>query len=88
MATLNAMPMMPRITKAKPVHACACGCGQPTKGTWHPGHDGRANGWAIRVMREIMTIDEVPANELAGCKIMIARAVKAEAIKASKEKVS
>lgn len=88
MATLTAMPTMPRMSKSKPVHACACGCGMETKGTWHPGHDGRATGWAIRVMRGILTIDEVPANELRGAKIMIDRLNRKAEMEAQASKAS
>lgn len=72
--TMTTLPAMPRASrKPRPTQPCACGCGAPTKGTWHPGHDGRATGWALRVERGVMTIDEVPANERKGCSIMMAR---------------
>lgn len=76
MITLPAMPRTGR--KAKPMHGCACGCGMETRSTWHPGHDGRATGWALRVERGIITIDEVPANERKGCEIMLARRAEAK----------
>lgn len=73
-ANLAALPALPRTgRRAKAIVPCACGCGLGTKSTWHPGHDGRATGWAVRVEREIMGIDEVPANERKGAKIMLAR---------------
>ncbi len=70
----NALPAMPRTgRKAKPHHDCACGCGQQTRSVWFPGHDGRATGWAIRVERGVIKLEEVPANERAGAVIMLER---------------
>ena len=76
--TMPAMPTMPRMTKVKPTKPCACGCGMPTKSTWFPGHDGRAKGWALRVMRGVIGIDEVPSNERAGCELMMSRLADAD----------
>lgn len=76
-----AMPAMPSVKKNRPTRPCACGCGMATKSTWASGHDGRATGWAIRVMRGVLTIDEVPENEREGAKIMLKR----ELDKAAKE---
>ena len=73
MTKMIAMPPMPTAKKNKPSRPCACGCGQATKSIWASGHDGRATGWAIRVKRGYMTLDEVPANERQGAEIMIAR---------------
>lgn len=78
--TLTAMPTMPKMRKAKPTRPCVCGCGQPTKGMWFPGHDGRAKGWALRVMRNVITIDDVPINERAGCELMMARLAESDAV--------
>lgn len=81
---MTTMPAMPKAKRNKPTRPCACGCGHPTKGTWASGHDGRATGWALRVTRGTMKLEEVPANELAGCKIMLAKAAaKAKVAKAS-----
>lgn len=72
--TMVSLPAMPRSgRRARAIVPCACGCGLGTKSVWHPGHDGRATGWAVRVERGIMEIDEVPANERKGAKIMLAR---------------
>lgn len=72
MAKLPAMPRAAKSRKAKPEVDCACGCGSTTKGTWAPGHDARAKAWAIRVERDIITIDQVPANERKGAERVIA----------------
>lgn len=77
-----AMPPLPKMTsarvaterKAKPVRDCACGCGTQTKSEWAPGHDARARGWAIRIQRGIITIDQVPVNEQAGANLMLSGA--------------
>lgn len=82
--TMPMMPAMPKNAKSKPSHACACGCGMLTKAMWHPGHDGRATGWAIRVERNIINIDEVPANERKGAELMLARRKAAAAIEVRK----
>lgn len=66
----STMPAMPSMRKAKATRACACGCGAPTQATWHPGHDGRATGWAIRIERG-MAWEAIPANERAGAMRMI-----------------
>lgn len=85
MATLTTMPTMPKAgRKAKPIHDCFCGCGMPTRSTWTPGHDGRATGWAIRVERGIMKLDEVPANERKGAEWMLRERAKKAATKATR----
>lgn len=71
---MPSLPAMPRAgRKNKPIVPCACGCGQGTRGTWFPGHDGRATGWAVRVERGMMKLEDVPANERAGAVIMLKR---------------
>lgn len=71
---LPALPALPALgRRSRPVHPCVCGCGAGTRGTWAPGHDGRATGWAVRIERGIITIDDVPANERAGARLMLDR---------------
>ena len=73
MATYR-MPALPKLGKSgKAPHACLCGCGRMTKGTWFPGDDGRATGWAVRIERGILTLDEVPANERKGAEYILLR---------------
>lgn len=67
------MPTMKRARKQKPLRDCACGCGRQTKGTWFPGDDGRATGWALRIAKGLLTIEDVPENERAGAVLMLAR---------------
>lgn len=71
---LPALPKLPssaRPRKAKAKQPCACGCETPTTGTWAPGHDARAKGWALRIERGVMKLSEVPVNEQAGAKYML-----------------
>lgn len=80
MATFT-MPALPKLGKSgKASHPCVCGCGLPTKSTWHPGHDGRATGWATRIERGLLTLAEIPDNERKGAEFMLLRR-KAEADK-------
>lgn len=60
------LPSLPKSRRAKPTVSCACGCGGQTKSTWVPGHDGRATGWAIRVEKGLLLLNQVPANERKG----------------------
>lgn len=76
--TTHKMPAMPAMGRGKAIRECACGCGAPTKATWHPGHDGRATGWAIRIERG-MGWEQIPENERAGAAIMTARRANANA---------
>lgn len=74
MAQFVSLPSLPRSNrKNRPIVPCACGCGMGTKSTWFPGHDGRATGWAVRVERGQMTLEEVPANERRGAEFMLRR---------------
>lgn len=84
---LPALPKLPssaRPRKEKAKQPCACGCETPTTGTWAPGHDARARGWALRIHRGVMidghkfTMADVPVNEQAGAKYML-KAIKEEA---------
>ncbi len=72
--SLPSLPSMPRSgRKNRPIVACMCGCGSGTRGTWFPGHDGRATGWAVRIERGLMTLADVPANERNGAQFMLSR---------------
>lgn len=65
------LPSLPRLSAV--TRPCACGCGGATKSTWVSGHDGRATGWALRVERGLLKLEDVPANERKGAEIMLAR---------------
>lgn len=68
------LPSLPsRSRKNRPLVPCACGCGRPTHGTWYPGDDGRATGWAIRIERGLMVLADVPDNQRPGAAIMVSR---------------
>lgn len=67
------MPKMPATRKVRASRECACGCGRLTKGTWFPGDDGRATGWAIRVEKGLLALIDVPSNERKGCVILLKR---------------
>lgn len=74
------MPALPRLSgKSGAKHACACGCGRLTGGTWFPGDDGRATGWATRIEKGFLTLQDVPENERQGALIMLDRRKKATA---------
>ena len=71
MATFT-MPALPKMTgKSGAPHACICGCGRMTKSTWYPGDDGRAHGWATRIIKGIITMDDVPENERNGARVKL-----------------
>ncbi len=58
---LPPLPKLPSKAKgSKPAKPCHCGCGTLTKGTWAPGHDGYVHGWAVRVVRNVVTEAQVP----------------------------
>ncbi len=79
MATFK-MPALPKMSgKSGAPHACACGCKRLTKGTWFPGDDGRATGWATRIEKGYLTLEDVPENERQGAMIMLDRRAKAAA---------
>ncbi len=68
---LPALPRSARERKPKPTKPCQCGCKTPTTGDWAPGHDARANGWALRIEREVIKLSDVPENEREGAKFML-----------------
>lgn len=69
---MTKLPTMRR-ANSKPTHPCICGCGLPTKSTWHTGHDGRATGWALRIERGDMDPTQVPGEEVNGAIHMLIR---------------
>lgn len=71
MAAMPALPKVKKARKPKAKHECACGCKNLTGGKWAPGHDARANAYAIRIERDLMKLADVPANERAGAKLML-----------------
>ena len=59
MTTLNSLPALPSVSRLRPQVRCACGCGFLTQRTFTPGHDARLKGLIIRVVRGLMTLDQV-----------------------------
>lgn len=54
------LPALPRAaSKQKPEVDCACGCGAKTRSTFYPGHDSRLKGWALRIARNVLTLDDM-----------------------------
>lgn len=55
------MPKLPRsVRKPKPAQICQCGCGGTTKGgRFVPGHDARLHGWALRVSRGLVKLEDI-----------------------------
>ena len=56
--TLATLPSMPT-SRTRPTSKCACGCGELTQRTFTPGHDSRLKGLMIRVVRNVMTLEDV-----------------------------
>lgn len=88
MAKKMSMPALPKLPKVKYVVDCACGCGAKTQSTWYTGHDGRAYGWALRIHRGAMKLEDVPANERKGAMRMAARVARDEAANEQAEAVN
>ena len=58
--TRKPLPVLPSLTTR--IHAwvdCRCGCGQQTQRTFAPGHDARLKGLIVRVVRGVMTLQEI-----------------------------
>jgi len=54
------LPPLPRgANKQKPLVPCGCGCGSQTRSKFAPGHDSRLRGWALRVARNMVKLDEI-----------------------------
>lgn len=70
MPPLPKMPSAARTRKPKPMVACACGCGGETQGTWVPGHDAYVKGWALRVNRKLVKIEDTPEPQREAIKKM------------------
>lgn len=55
------LPKLPRAPrKPKEPKICGCGCGNATRGgRFIPGHDARLHGWALRVTRGIVKLEDI-----------------------------
>lgn len=78
--TTGRLPKLPKLPtaarKPKPQVECACGCGSMTKGTWFPGHDATHNGLVLRIVRGVMSEEQVVAlvGEAIGRRAIVAAA--------------
>ncbi len=71
---LPPMPRLPRERKPKAGRPCACGCADETRGgRFLPGHDARLYGWARRVERGVVALDDVPAPHTEAVRELLAR---------------
>jgi hypothetical protein len=59
MTTNNRLPALPSVSRIRPMFSCSCGCGSLTQRSFTPGHDARLKGIIIRVVRGVMTLDDV-----------------------------
>ena len=51
----GAAPKQPKF-----LNACGCGCGQPCKSRFLPGHDAKLHGWVKKLAAGVMSLDELP----------------------------
>ncbi len=57
---LPKLPSLPRgAGKPKAEKPCECGCGLMTKSRFAPGHDSRLKGWAIRIARKQVKLEDI-----------------------------
>lgn len=59
----NNLPRLPQMTTSttRSWGKCACGCGGGTQSTFVPGHDARQKGLILRLVRGVMTMDDIEA---------------------------
>lgn len=50
----------------KVLNACGCGCNQPCKANFLPGHDAKLHGWVKKVAAGTLALSELPAQVQAG----------------------
>ena len=55
----NRLPALTSLSSVRPLVPCRCGCGGSTQRTFVPGHDSRLKGLIVRVIRDVMTLDQV-----------------------------
>lgn len=55
----NSLPSLPSVPRVRSLHSCACGCGSLTQKVFTPGHDAKLKGIIMRVVRDVMTLDDV-----------------------------
>lgn len=59
----DALPKMPSSKRGKTAKTndCACGCGGKTGGRFVPGHDSKLKSAALKVLRGVVAVTEIPA---------------------------
>lgn len=59
----DGMPKLPNLPrgagKPKALKPCECGCGLQTKSKFAPGHDSRLRGWALRIARGLVKLEDI-----------------------------
>lgn len=70
--TSDPLPSLPSISKMKATRPCACGCGFTTTRRFAPGHDARAKGWIIRIVRGVCGFDAMSEGEADGIQALMA----------------
>ena len=55
----RSLPSLPSVARIRPVFSCSCGCGSLTQRSFAPGHDARLKGLIIRVVRGVMSLEDV-----------------------------
>lgn len=55
----NSLPALPSVPRVRPLFSCACGCGSLTQRTFTPGHDAKLKGIIVRVVRGVMSLEDV-----------------------------
>lgn len=77
----NNLPALPSVSRVRPLFTCSCGCGGTTQRAFVPGHDARLKGIIIRIVRGVMTFDDVKtwANEIGRGEQTVAAVKKAMA---------
>ena len=55
----NRLPSLPSVPRVHALYNCACGCGSTTQKLFTPGHDAKLKGIIMRVVRGVMSLDDV-----------------------------
>lgn len=76
-STIGTYPSLPK--KGGPgTGSCLCGCGGSTKSRFVPGHDGHLLAIVLRIEKDVLSLDKVPAGERRSVEVEIALRKKAK----------